>query len=86
MSERNKINIVGITSNSVKLLPQTFHIVSDNFNIPSDGILGKDFLKANKYIEYSTMVVSFYVCGGKNGLAKILISQEMKSSEYFTLK
>lgn len=64
------INIKGITHDSIRsfgtisinfrinngTLPCTFHVVPDNFNIPSDGILGKDFLKNYKcHIDYYNM-------------------------------
>lgn len=68
-----KINIKGITNNTIRSmgtaysylylktidLEWKFHIVSDNFEIPADGILGKDFLKANKCrFGYDKMIIS----------------------------
>lgn len=39
-----------------------FQVVPDHFHIPSDGILGKDFLKRFKCnIDYDTMSLTFYV-------------------------
>ena len=39
-----------------------FHVVNDSFNIPSDGILGKDFIKGVKCnISYENMTISFYL-------------------------
>lgn len=41
-------------------IPQEFHVVSDTFAIPSDGILGRDFIKNNKcQIDYKNMEISF---------------------------
>ena len=41
-------------------VPHTFHIVDEDFNIPTQEILGKDFLKANRCtINYDNMTASF---------------------------
>lgn len=43
------------------LIPQELHIVDDDFSIPSEGILGKDFLKAYRcIINYEDMLLSFW--------------------------
>lgn len=40
---------------------QKLHVVSDNFNIPSDGILGKDFLKKFQcQINYDSMTMNIH--------------------------
>lgn len=67
------INITGITTNSITtlgtictnlivsnyLIQQVFHVVDDDFNIPVNGILGKDFLKDNKcHIDYENMTLT----------------------------
>lgn len=45
-------------------LEHKIYIVPDSFNIPSDGILGKDFLKEyNGNIDYKNMLVTIEVCG-----------------------
>lgn len=69
----NIINIKGITQNSIRslgtisvnfyvknnVLPCTLHVVPDDFNIPSDGILGKDFIKYYRCnIDYDSMLIS----------------------------
>lgn len=37
-----------------------FHVVPDDFGIPADGIIGKDFLKIHKcLIDYDEMSLSF---------------------------
>lgn len=69
----NVIDIKGITKNSIRslgtitinfyienvVLPCTLHVVPDEFNVPSDGILGKDFIKNYKCnIDYDTMLIS----------------------------
>ena len=36
-----------------------FHVVNDDFNIPADSILGKDFIENNTcYIDYENMILS----------------------------
>lgn len=41
-----------------------FHVVSNNFGIPADGIIGKDFLKIHKcVIDYEEMSLSFQLNG-----------------------
>lgn len=67
------VKLVGITKNTIfslgsfnlKIIEQNlefehkFHIVSDNFLIPSNGILGKDFLKCFKcLIDYAEMTLA----------------------------
>lgn len=43
------------------ILPQNLHIVDESFNIPVDGILGKDFLKNyNCVIDYNYMVLTIH--------------------------
>lgn len=74
------VNIKGITNNSIRSfgsidtklningrkLTQKFHIVPDEFNIPSDGILGKDFLKNyNCRIDYMNMTLTIFTSNGK---------------------
>lgn len=76
LNENEKISITGITTFSIQTLrtihtqltisnfsiPQIFHVVNDDFNIPSNGILGKDFLKNNKYkIDYGSMTISVFI-------------------------
>lgn len=60
-NSQNIIRIKGVTEGHIESLgtietnlffensslPHTFHIVSNDFNIPSDGILGKDFVKTH---------------------------------------
>lgn len=68
-----KVNIKGITNHKISSLGLAyaylyfnnfdlqcqFHIVSDEFEIPADGILGKDFLKNNNcQIDYNNMSIS----------------------------
>lgn len=74
-NKNNIINITGVTNQSITTLgtictnlifqgyfiPQIFHVVDDNFNIPTDGILGKDFLKTYMCkINYESMFISFW--------------------------
>lgn len=69
------VNVTGITTNPIKtlgtiytnliiqdyLFSQCFHVVQDDFNIPSNGILGKDFLKTNRCtMNYDNMTISFW--------------------------
>lgn len=71
----NVINIRGITQDSLQSLgiiyielkmntraiTHDFHVVPDEFNIDSDGILGKDFLTQCKCrIDYSSMTFSIF--------------------------
>lgn len=43
-----------------------FHVVDENFDIPTQGILGKDFLKPNAFcIDYEKMVLSTTIDGIK---------------------
>lgn len=76
LNQNEIINITGITSNAVStlgtictslivsnyLIQQIFHVVNDDFNIPANGILGKDFLKDNKcQINYENMILTISV-------------------------
>lgn len=59
-----------------------FHVVPDDFGIPADGIIGKDFLKIHKcIIDYDEMALSFYL-NGKNVSIPIL---ESPSDDTITL-
>lgn len=46
---QGKIRSIGTTFFDLKfknfLIPHTFHVVSDDFPIPCDGIIGMDFIK-----------------------------------------
>lgn len=43
------------------MLNHSFHVVPNEFRIPSDGILGKDFIKNYRCnIDYNNMILSFY--------------------------
>lgn len=68
------IKIRGITNNAIYSLGtietdliiddfainHTFHVVPEEFYIPSDGILGKDFIKNFKcHLDYNKMTLSF---------------------------
>lgn len=70
------INIRGITDKVIKSLgvvytdifldnctiEHKFHVITDNINIPCEGIIGKDFIKSNKCkIDYGNNTISFYV-------------------------
>lgn len=70
-----KVTITGVTTQSIPTLdtihtklifqnhpiPQTFYVVHDTFNITTEGILGKDFLKSNRCkISYDNMSISFW--------------------------
>lgn len=72
LNRNNTIQIKGITKNYISSLgtisalirinsislPVLFHVVPDAFDIPSDGILGKDFIKAYKCkLDYDNMTV-----------------------------
>lgn len=69
----DKINIKGITNDTIKSIGSVhaylefpnfdlnckFHLVSDDFNIPADGILGRDFLRKNSCtINYNDMCLT----------------------------
>lgn len=69
----NIINLTGITTEKVQtlgyidthlnfnniLIPHTLHVVPDDINLPSDGLLGRDFLKKYKCnIDYDEMTIS----------------------------
>lgn len=75
-NRNNIINITGVTSETVPtlgtictnlivsnfMIPIVLHVVSNDFNIPSDGILGKDFLRDNKCrIDYENMDITIFV-------------------------
>lgn len=70
INSSDKIQIKGITSDTITSIGSVhvylifpnfnlnckFHIVSDDFHIPADGILGRDFLKNNTcIIDYNNM-------------------------------
>lgn len=72
LNDTDVISIKGITNDSISslgttninlflnnmTLRQEFHVVPDSFNIPVDGILGKDFLKShNCIIDYNQMTL-----------------------------
>lgn len=41
-------------------IPHTFHVVPDNFGIPSDGIIGKDFIRHHKCtLDYESKTIIF---------------------------
>lgn len=41
-------------------IPHTFHVVSDNFGIPSDGIIGRDFIRKHSCnIDYESNTLEF---------------------------
>lgn len=71
----DRINIRGVTKDvvssfgtiSIELsidncsVTQIFHVVADDFNIPADGIIGRDFIKQHRCnMDYDGMTVSFY--------------------------
>lgn len=73
-----KINIKGVTDNIIKSygiidnelistdfsIFHEFHVVSNSFNIPADGIIGKDFIKLNECIlNYQKMKCYFKLNG-----------------------
>ena len=73
LNSNDYIDIKGITNNSIQSLGsinaqlningykiiQKLHVVSEEFNIPSDGILGRDFLKTfNCKIDYSNKTLT----------------------------
>lgn len=83
-----EICIKGITNNTIKsigtvdinlfvgnhVITNKFHVVPNNFSIPSDGILGKDFIKGLKCnISYEDMTISFYL-GNNLAIIDILSS------------
>lgn len=72
-NSQNIIRIKGVTDGHIESLgtietnlffenyslPHTFHVVSNEFNIPADGILGKDFIKPNLCeISYRNMTLT----------------------------
>lgn len=72
-NENNIIDIKGITNNLISsygtiflnlrfndvTVSQLFHVVPDDFAIPSDGILGKDFIKKFKCVlDYGSMTLT----------------------------
>lgn len=45
---------------NITSVPHEFHVVADNFGVPSDGIIGKDFIKRHKCnIDYENMELTF---------------------------
>lgn len=73
INQSHVTTIRGVTSGNIKTfgtleetifiqnaqITHTFHVVPDNFNVPSDAILGKDFLFTNKCIvDYNEMTLS----------------------------
>ena len=71
-NSNNIINITGVTYETVSTLGTIctnliisnfmIPIVLRDFNIPSDGILGKDFLRGNKRrIDYENMDITIFV-------------------------
>lgn len=78
LNENDIINIRGITDDKVSSLGtvnldlivdnfciyQNFHTVNDSINLPSDGILGKDFIKGYQCdLNYRDMTCSFVLNG-----------------------
>lgn len=76
IDKNDTINIKGVTDGNTSTLGRIaleldldkyplqhkFHVVTDEFNMPSDGILGKDFIKKYKcIINYKNYTVSFKV-------------------------
>lgn len=81
------IDITGITDDPITTLGSVeavlrneefevdfpFHVVPDYFHIPSDGIIGKDFMKRFRCnIDYDSMMFSFYL---DNSLVSIPIME-----------
>lgn len=82
INSKDIIKIRGVTEELVKSLGtinnelfinrfsvyHEFHVVADDFGIPADGIIGKDFLKFHKcIIDYEDMSLSFFL--GSNHVA-----------------
>lgn len=76
LNESERITIRGITDDAIESFGTTeidllcdnyrvthkFHVVSDDFNIASDGILGKDFIKTMRCnLNFENMTISFYI-------------------------
>lgn len=76
LSTENLIDITGITDYPITTLGCTeaelsgnefqvnfpFHVVPEHFNIPADGIIGKDFMKKFRCnIDYNSMSFSFFI-------------------------
>ena len=76
LNRKNIINIKGITNDTIQSLGSievkiftgkyivgcTLHVVPDEFNIPSDGILGKNFIKKYKcIINYDNLTLSLNI-------------------------
>lgn len=74
IDERNSIKIRGVTAGTIESLgtiqielytnevsiEHEFHVVPNEFNIPSDGIIGRDFLKSQRcQINYHNMSITF---------------------------
>lgn len=78
VDDSNTIKIRGVTKGIIETygivqtdilinnntIPQEFHVVSDDFGIPSDGIIGRDFIKRHKcIIDYDNMALTFWING-----------------------
>lgn len=76
INEKNSIKIRGVTAGTIESLgtiaielyvndlsiEHEFQVVPNEFNIPADGIIGRDFLKAQQCkIDYNTMNISFCI-------------------------
>lgn len=70
IDNQNILRLTGITSGEVKTLGSInttihghtieFHVVSKNFPIPQDGILGADFLSGTGKIDFANQIVEWY--------------------------
>lgn len=55
-------NIDAVIGNEYFHINHVLHVVPNSFHIPSDGILGKDFMKKYKCnIDYESMLLTFYL-------------------------
>lgn len=70
IDKQNILRLTGITSGEVKTLgsvdttmhghPIEFHVVSEDFPIPQDGILGADFLSGKGRIDFVSQIIEWH--------------------------
>lgn len=89
------IQSIGIIDATIHIdeisIAHVFHVVPDEFGIPSDGILGKDFLKIHRCVlDYEDMTLSFSVLdtrvsiGIHGGPSEDLVTIPARSEVYRT--